>query len=107
MDNYVKMEDLKGGYLYKIIARNAEYGIWIPERKSFAISRFKFGDNYVFEEYHYDTGPPYGTVKPLEEIEKSPFRPEDMHLVFTDKYAYYNNEDSILEYLNGINLFIQ
>ena len=50
------------------------------------ISRFKFGHNYVFKEYHYDTGASFGTAKPLEEIEKSPFT--------TMK------EDGILEYLN-------
>ena len=67
---YIKMEDLKKGYLYHIKARNSYVGIWIPDRKSFLISRWKFDTNYLFEEYHWDTGEPFGTVRPIEEIEK-------------------------------------
>lgn len=96
----IKMEDLKGGYLYKIAARNSNHGIWIPERRAFAISRFKFGDNYIFEEYHWDTGTPYGTVKPLEEIEESPFFSKVGVLYKKDNNKEMKNEDTILEYLN-------
>lgn len=69
---YIKIEDMKHGYLYRIHARNARYGIWNEEHKSFIISRVKFVDNYLFEEYHWDTGAPYGTARPLEELEKAP-----------------------------------
>ena len=72
-DEYIRMPDLKAGFTYLIVARNAHIGIWIPENRSFLISRFKFGDNYLFEEYHWDTGEPHGTVKPQCEIEKAPF----------------------------------
>ena len=96
---WIKIEDLKSGYLYKIAARNASYGIWIPQRKSFAISRIKFGSNYIFEEYHWDC-PAFATAKPLEEIEKSPFNVEDTEIVYTEEYFGYKNEDKLLEYLN-------
>jgi len=54
---------------------------------SFTISRVKFNSNYLFEEIHWDANTDFGTVKPIKEIEKSPFT--------TLK------EDGILEYLNG------
>jgi len=96
--DYIKMEDLKEGYLYRIIARNARYGIWKADEQSFIISRIKFGDNFLFPEYHYDC-PAFATAQPLKEIEQSPFRPKDIRLV----YEVVNNsvkEEEILEYLN-------
>jgi len=85
--DYLKIHELKHGYLYKIYARNASYGIWDEKDKSFTISRVKFSWNYLFEEIHWDANTDFGTVKPIKEIEKSPFT--------TLK------EDGILEYLNG------
>jgi hypothetical protein len=85
------MPELKGGYLYRIDARNARFGIWIPKLKGFIISRFKFGANYLFVEYHYDTGPPFGTVLPLKEVEKVPlYIPRD----------WDENDEDLLGYLN-------
>ena len=86
--DYLKMEELKDGYLYKIIARNASYGIWRSDNQAFIISRIKFGDNFVFEEHHYDC-PNWATAQPLEEIEESPFKVENLE-----------DEKEILEYLN-------
>ena len=85
---YIKIEDLKNGYLYKIMARNASIGIWEERQKWFIISRFKFGTNYIFSELHWDADEHFGTVKPLEEIEKSPF----------NKFELNNSE--MLDYLN-------
>lgn len=66
------MRKLKNHWLYKIVARNAGMGIWITKRKSFLISRWKFRDNFLFEEFHYVTGPPFGTAfeisGPIEEV---------------------------------------
>jgi len=30
--------------------------------------REKFGNEFLFEEFHWDTGPPFGTVNPKEEL---------------------------------------
>ena len=102
--DYIKIKDLKGGYLYRIDARNAEYGIWIPEIEAFVISRIKFFDNFIFEEHHWDCEA-FATVQPLEEIEKSPFGPKDIkviHLKEDGKTTYfgYKDEEELLEYLN-------
>ena len=103
MKNYLKMDQLKAGYLYKIDARNASYGIWLPQRKSFVISRIKFGDNFLFEEHHCDCEA-FATACPLAEIEKSPFDSAKINIVMhkneNKKYFGYELEDEILEYLN-------
>jgi hypothetical protein len=101
VENYLKMDELKDGYLYKIIARNASYGIWKADTKGFIISRIKCGDNYVFEEYHYDCEA-FATAQPLEEIEKSPFDTKDF--VYDDVGPHtiqFRNKDAVLEYLNN------
>ena len=87
------MEDLKNGYTYKILARNASYGIWREADKAFVISRFKFTMNYVFEEYHWDASTAFGTAQPVEEKEKSPFDSEEVI-----------NEPEVLVYLNNLTI---
>jgi len=52
--------------LYLIHARNAKVGVWLEKKKSFIISRWKFESNFLFEEFHYNTGAPYGTAWELE-----------------------------------------
>jgi hypothetical protein len=97
--DYIKMEDLKDGCLYKIIARNASYGIWKAETKGFVISRIKFGSNYVFEEYHYDCES-FATAQPIEEIEKSPFNTKDLRHESDERRFWFINEENVLKYLN-------
>jgi hypothetical protein len=87
---YLSMSGLKDGTLYKITARNGNYGVWIEKKKGFVLSRFKFGDNFPFVEYHYDSDPHFGTAKPLEEVEKCS----------VDTENYTSNE--MLDYLNNV-----
>jgi len=100
---YLKMGQLKTGYLYKIIARNANCGIWLPQRQGFITSRIKAGTNFLFEEYHWDCKA-WATAKPLEEIEKSPFNAEEINIEYSEKndrkvFGYPKSKE-ILEYLN-------
>jgi len=94
---YLKVDQLKDGHLYKINARNASYGIWIAEHGHFIISRVKMNTNFLFEEIHWDLSDHFGTVRPLMEIEKSPFRHHD----FDSTGMQYREEKEILKYLNG------
>jgi len=71
---YLKMVELREGGTYRIIARNADIGIWMLRIRGFLILRTKFSDTFLFVEYHWDTGEPHGTVKPLAFIEDSPFQ---------------------------------
>lgn len=65
---WIKLEDCKHGGLYKIHARNFSLGVFDEKQQGFVGIREKFGDEYLFVEYHWDTGAPYGTVKPNEFI---------------------------------------
>jgi hypothetical protein len=100
---YMDMDNLEDRHVYKIIARNARYGIWLPETESFLISRFKFDNNYLFEEYHWDTGPPFGTAKPLEHIGPLPDHLKDvLEGDFFQEDRPNENRLAVLEYLNTL-----
>lgn len=71
--NYLHINQCKNGYLYRIHARNSNFGIYREKEKDFVIRRTKFDNTFLFEEFHWDTSEDFGTVKPLKEIEKSPF----------------------------------
>jgi hypothetical protein len=93
---YLEPHELKAGGLYKIKARNAKHGIWCPEQGGFYISRYKFGDNFLFVELHYDLSDGFGTVYPLEFVEMSPFNPKN----FQTKERPSQVRKDALEYLN-------
>lgn len=104
MSNYLKIEELLDYHLYVIQARNGRYGIWLPEHRGFMLSRIKFGENFLFVEYHWDE-PAFATVKPIGLIEVSPFGPADFEsIIFTradgSEYMAHRNGIKILEYLN-------
>lgn len=66
---------LKDGYLYRIEARNSEFGIYDDKEKGFHIARYDSwtGDCYKFIEntvgYEYEI---HQTAMAIEEIEKAP-----------------------------------
>lgn len=66
--NLPKLEDMIHRRVYKIHCRNLAYGVWNEHAKGFIGIRTKFGDRFLFTEYHYDTGAPFGTVGMAEDI---------------------------------------
>jgi len=78
--NYIALEDCKHGYTYRIHSRNLSLGVFNQETQGFVGIREKFGSFYLFTEFHYDTGAPFGTVRPHEEIEKCPIEDLREHL---------------------------
>lgn len=75
----IKLEDCKHGFLYKIDARNFSYGIFNKDDSGFIGVRHKFSAVYLFTEFHWDTGAPFGTVTPLVELEECSIRPLQEH----------------------------
>lgn len=71
-DPSIPLEQCEDGWLYRIFARNASLGIFRANQKGFEIAREKFGNVYLFTEYHFDTGAPFGTVVPSKKLEKAP-----------------------------------
>jgi len=63
---WIPMEDCVDSQLYIIFARNARVGVYNEEKKCFVISRHKFNTNFIDYEYHWDTGIPFGTAKPIK-----------------------------------------
>ena len=67
--DYLKVEDLKHNYTYRIRARNGRVGVWDAGSGEFLLYRVKFNDHYTFGEIHYDH---FGTARPYEELEECP-----------------------------------
>lgn len=65
-ENYLKKEELEEGAAYECYARNFTIGFWNGE--GFDYIRHKFGRKFLDVEYHWDDGPPYGTVKPIKKV---------------------------------------
>jgi hypothetical protein len=76
-DEYLKIDDCIHGSLYKIDARNFSLGVYSKIKQGFVGIRYKFGSEYLSIEFHWDTGTPYGTAKPLEYIEECPHEVSD------------------------------
>jgi hypothetical protein len=69
--DYIPLTECKIGYLYRIHSRNLELGVF-DGAVGFIGIRTKFESRYLFTENHWDSGAPFGTVKPFEEICKLP-----------------------------------
>jgi hypothetical protein len=67
----IPIEDCKKGYLYLINSRNLDLAVYDGDGGFIGI-REKFGQRFLFTEFHWDTGEPYGTVRPQEELEYCP-----------------------------------
>jgi hypothetical protein len=59
----IHKEDLKIGAAYKGEGRNFNVAIWTGDK--FAGLRYKYGEYFMDEEYHWDDEAPFGTFKPL------------------------------------------
>ena len=68
----IPVHECKHGGLYKLHSRNLTFGVYEEKSKGFVGIREKFGHKFLFTEFHYDNGPPYGTAVPLEFIEMCP-----------------------------------
>jgi len=64
IENWIKFEDCKEGYLYKIEGRNGRLGIF--QDHCFYILCYQFGKPGLEMERHFDTHVRYGTVKPIQ-----------------------------------------
>ena len=70
-DSYLPMEEMERGGIYRIIARNFFVGVWDGESGFIGI-REKFGDRYLFTEYHRDYSDRIGTARPVEKVGQVP-----------------------------------
>ena len=68
MNKYIPLEECEDRVLYRINCRNLTFGVFNKENNGFIGIREKFGAKYLFTEYHFDTGAPFGTVKPYKKL---------------------------------------
>jgi hypothetical protein len=65
MDRIPLNECIHGG-LYRIDSRNLSIGVFDEKAQGYVGIREKFGARFLFTEYDWDTGPPFGTATPKE-----------------------------------------
>lgn len=61
----IPMRALEHGRVYRIQSRNLITGVWRGSSQGFIGIREKFGSEYLFEEYHHETGAPFGTASAI------------------------------------------
>jgi len=67
--DYIPLNECKDRALYRVEARNFTYAVYSETQKGFIGLQ---ESAYLELEYHYDTGAPHGTVKPIEMLETIP-----------------------------------
>ena len=72
---YLPITQLEDGCIYLIHARNSYVGIWRASVRGFTLVREKFGRRFLSTEFHWDTGAPFGTVKPFVKV-SGPVEPD-------------------------------
>jgi hypothetical protein len=81
--------------LYRLRSRNLSYGVF-DGSTGFVGIREKFESRYLFTEYHQDTGPPFGTVRPLEVLEECPI--EDLRETLDSVCGRCNQPTTFVEW---------
>jgi len=70
----IPIKDCIEGHIYSLLSRNLKLGVYRGNEGTkrfgpgFIGIRTKFGSRYLFEEYHWDCGEPYGTANPLRDL---------------------------------------
>ena len=68
MNDFIPMSELVDRRVYRIRSRNLVVGAWDAGSQGFIGIREKFRDLYLFEEYHYEQGAPYGTAHAIADL---------------------------------------
>jgi hypothetical protein len=63
----IPLNECVKGHVYRLLSRNLSVGVF-NGNIGFIGVREKFGDEYLFTEYHWDNGAPYGTAHPKEDL---------------------------------------
>jgi hypothetical protein len=71
-ENTIPLNECRNGWVYRLSSRNLGFGVFVQASNGFIGIREKFNHKYLFTEYHRDTGVPFGTVCPKEELEPAP-----------------------------------
>jgi len=89
---YIETENLKHGYVYQIMARNARFGVWNEKKGEYLISRFKFHNNFTFGEVYWNMKGDIILPGAIKEVQKCPYDVNDF------------DEKKMLTYLNTFDI---
>jgi len=67
MSEHIPLSACIERHLYVVHARNFRMAVY-QGNSLFLGVRTKFGDRFLFQEDHWDTGEPHGTVKPMRDL---------------------------------------
>jgi hypothetical protein len=90
---YIPLDQCGDRAVYSLRSNNLGIGVFSKETRGFIGIRTKFGNKYLFTEYHHDTGAPFGTACPVEKIGMLPDNIENRELE-TNK-----NNQSLMDFL--------
>ena len=68
----IPIAECRSRWLYSMDSRNLSMGVYNDSNKGFIGVRTKFRDSYLFAEYHWDVGEPFGTAIPHSALEQIP-----------------------------------
>jgi hypothetical protein len=98
----IPIPECEEGRVYKLRCRNFSVGVF-DGKDGFIGIRIKFGQRFLATEYHWDQGPPYGTVSGIEDMGMK--LPEDIsaksHLD-TGPVASLKQNQPLFEFLDGL-----
>ena len=91
-EDQIPMGKCEQGGIYEVASRN----LWLAvfQGPGFIGVREKFRERYLFTEYHYDIGPPIGTVRPFLHVG---VLPDDIPIDSTSEALFTFLEDLELE----------
>lgn len=72
MSEWISLDECENGVIYELRSRNLWVGVFKEKTKGFIGIRRKFDSEYLFTEYHHDTGPPFGTARPVRVLGRVP-----------------------------------
>lgn len=85
----IPLSDCVDGGIYRIHSRNLRFGLFSAKTSGFTGIREKFNYEYLFTEYHVDTGPPGGTTSPKE---------------YLGQFSENESDETLFEYLKELEL---
>ena len=87
----ISLSECKKRRVYKLHSRNLSFGVFNGETGFIGI-RTKFGSMYLDTEYHWDTGPPFGTARPED----------DTGINVPEEVILDDNEERLFDFLKKI-----
>jgi hypothetical protein len=96
--------ELVDGMAYRVVARNFFAAVWSERARGFIGIREKFGDEYLFVEYPYADGAPYGTTHAFEALGQVPDGVELECYGPRDDRGYLTNNQPLFDWLQPLRL---